>query len=280
MSPGSLGSHLPLSPTASDGAATPSFLIQNSTAPDAPWIVQKFGGTTVGKFAAKIADDALAYVVPVETSLLHTYNASYSGYIRNHKLAIVCSARSGSTKALGTTNLLLKAATEALSARRPIFTSSSEAFTPWSIQCAPTPPFLSPTSTPRGSEGHGMASSSIAQTGNTFDHTVDLIRSEHLTSAKSLIRDPILLKQLEDEIIKDTEVLRKFLEAAQVIEEISPRSKDCIIGSGERMACKLVAAVLRDRVSLSNIRWRQAHPCRASTLNSSPSKISFRNGTI
>lgn len=36
-------------------------------------------------------------------------------YLENHRLAIVCSARSGSTKALGTTNLLLQAAKEALS---------------------------------------------------------------------------------------------------------------------------------------------------------------------
>lgn len=252
MSP-SLGSHLPLSPAASDGAATPSFLIQNSTAPETPWIVQKFGGTTVGKFATKIAEDALAYVVLVAASLLHTYNAFYSGYMGNYKVAVVCSARSGSTKALGTTNLLLKAATQALSAQRPIFTHNSEAFMPWSTQWSPTPPFNSPTLTPRSSDGHGLTFSPITQAGNAFDHTVDLIRSEHLTSAKSLIRDPILLKQLEDEIIRDTEVLRKFLEAAQVIEEISPRSKDSIIGSGERMACKLVAAVLRDRVSLSNI---------------------------
>lgn len=189
----------------------------------------------------------------VATSLLRTYHAFYSGYMGNYKVAVVCSARSGSTKALGTTNLLLKAATEALSARRPIFTPSSEALMPSPTQWAPTPPFLSPALTPRSIDGYGMAFSSIAQTGNAFDHTVDLIRSEHLTSAKSLIRDPILLKQLEDEIIRDTEVLRKFLEAAQVIEEISPRSKDSIIGSGERMACKLVAAVLRDRVSLSNV---------------------------
>jgi len=33
------------------------------------------------------------------------------------------------------------------------------------------------------------------------------------------------------------------------MDEISPRSKDTIVGAGERLACKLVDAVLRDRVS-------------------------------
>lgn len=45
----------------------------------------------------------------------------------------------------------------------------------------------------------------------------------------------------------------------QILEEISPRSKDTIIGVGERLSCRIVAAVLRDRgidselVSLENI---------------------------
>lgn len=39
---------------------------------------------------------------------------STRAYLEQHNVAIVCSARSGSTKALGTTNLLLRAATEAL----------------------------------------------------------------------------------------------------------------------------------------------------------------------
>jgi aspartokinase len=65
------------------------------------------------------------------------------------------------------------------------------------------------------------------------------------------VRDQTLLKQLEAEIERDCEGLRTFLFAAQVIDEISPRSRDSIIGIGERLACKLIAAVLRDRVSLS-----------------------------
>jgi len=35
---------------------------QNSIDPAAKWIVQKYGGTSVGKFAAKIAEDIVPYV--------------------------------------------------------------------------------------------------------------------------------------------------------------------------------------------------------------------------
>jgi aspartokinase len=34
----------------------------------------------------------------------------------------------------------------------------------------------------------------------------------------------------------------------QIIDEISPRSQDSIVGIGEKLACKIVAASLRDRV--------------------------------
>ena len=48
--------------------------VENSlrTQPDAekPWIVQKFGGTSVGKFAAKIAEDVVPYVPPIVASRL------------------------------------------------------------------------------------------------------------------------------------------------------------------------------------------------------------------
>lgn len=56
----SLGSNRSLTPPTPPRALTPPNMHQNSTDPDAPWLVQKFGGTTVGKFAVKIAEDALA----------------------------------------------------------------------------------------------------------------------------------------------------------------------------------------------------------------------------
>ncbi|KAJ5414488.1 hypothetical protein N7509_001115 [Penicillium cosmopolitanum] len=59
------------------------------------WVVQKFGGTSVGKFALNIIQQV------VEPSLI------------DNRVAVVCSARSSSTKAEGTTNRLLRAARDA-----------------------------------------------------------------------------------------------------------------------------------------------------------------------
>lgn len=62
-----------------------------------PWLVQKYGGTSVGKFPENIAQD----IVKI--------------YSKDYKLVVVCSARSTNTKAEGTTTRLLKAADCALS---------------------------------------------------------------------------------------------------------------------------------------------------------------------
>ncbi|KAJ6606689.1 Aspartate/glutamate/uridylate kinase [Mycena sp. CBHHK59/15] len=232
---------------------TPPNLHQNSIDPASRWLVQKFGGTSVGKFAVTIARDIV------------------SSYIDSNKVAVVCSARSGSTKALGTTNLLLRAASETLRRRTAV---PSGCTTPVStngglfgrVEGSQSPPLGSPS--PRSSsEGSFLWAAGVrAQVGMTpmeslpeFHATVDLIREEHFSAARASVTDADILRELEAEIERDCDWLRNFLCASQVIDEISPRSKDTIVGLGERLACKIMAAVLRDQgidaeyVSLENI---------------------------
>lgn len=83
-----------------------------------------------------------------------------------------------------------------------------------------------------------------------FELTIEQIRNDHIASARGAIKNEEILEVLEDEIHYDCDQLRSFLMAAQILEEISPRSKDTIIGVGERLSCRIVAAALRDRVSL------------------------------
>ncbi|KAH0834718.1 Aspartate/glutamate/uridylate kinase [Lanmaoa asiatica] len=197
-------------PTSSSSPpSTPPNLYQNTIDPSARWLVQKFGGTCIGKFAVQIAKDIV------------------SDYIDRHKVAVVCSARSGSTKALGTTNLLLKAAAEARQR------------SPSKTHCG------SETTTPETS-GTFVALNRDRMCPE-FSATVDLIRSEHLEAAKASIKNPEILQEIEAEIHRDCDGLRAFLFAAQVIDEVSPRSRDSIIGFGERLGCKLMTAILRDQ---------------------------------
>lgn len=70
-----------------------------------PWIVQKFGGTSVGKFADQIAGHVVRWVQTHETGLYRTdIGILLRSSLRDNRIAVVCSARSGSTKLEGTTN--------------------------------------------------------------------------------------------------------------------------------------------------------------------------------
>ncbi|KAF7338735.1 hypothetical protein MSAN_02195800 [Mycena sanguinolenta] len=208
---------------------TPPNLHQNSIDPSSRWLVQKFGGTSVGKFPVNIARDIV------------------SSYIDSNKVAVVCSARSGSTKALGTTNLLLKAASEAL--KRP--KSRSGTTTPVTNGIFGRSDDSPPPSSPRGPEaypwGPAGGMTPLAEAPPEFHATVNLIRQEHFAAAKASIQDASILQEVEAEIERDCEWLRSFLYASQVINEISPRAKDTIVGLGERLACKIMTAVLRDQ---------------------------------
>ncbi|KDE06116.1 hypothetical protein MVLG_03533 [Microbotryum lychnidis-dioicae p1A1 Lamole] len=248
---------------------------------DKPWVIQKYGGTSLGKFI----DNITMQIIP--------------SYIESgNRVAVVCSARSGESKSTGTTNLLLRAALEALRPRAPDMSSSipslpptpapgtpgiasSDRINPLTSQIfqrsssnasSPSPASKNNThtrsgvSTPHSTRSNSLVASisslrvrDIDEGPQLFHGTVDQIKEDHLKAARSFIKDPQILAELEDDLDYDCERLRSFLLAAQIIDEISSRSKDIIMGVGERLSCRIVVAVLNDRgveaelVSLENI---------------------------
>ncbi len=72
------------------------------------WIVQKFGGTSVGKFAVHLAEDIVRCVGSLLEPFATTPNSDskivLSTSLSQNRIAVVCSARSSCTKAEGTTN--------------------------------------------------------------------------------------------------------------------------------------------------------------------------------
>lgn len=189
-----------------------------------------------------------------------------ANYVDDNKVAVVCSARSGSTKALGTTSLLLRAASEALrrgpsGPKRNGSVDTPGIMTPVTksvFGSSTTPPqSTSPPSSPRARNGSSARDGSPTTSfgGFTpmtppppdFHATADIIRQEHLKAARASVQDPDIRRQLEDEIERDCDWLLHYLSAAQIIDEVSPRSRDTIVGLGERLACKIMTAVLRDQ---------------------------------
>ncbi|KAI9202729.1 Aspartate/glutamate/uridylate kinase [Polychytrium aggregatum] len=83
-----------------------------------------------------------------------------------------------------------------------------------------------------------------------FNDIVDLIESTHLKSVEeSIVGDSEAMEALREEVRADIAAecrrLKSFLEAASVIGEISPRTKDIVISTGEKLAARLFAGVLK-----------------------------------
>ncbi|WEW56288.1 aspartate kinase [Emydomyces testavorans] len=164
-----------------DGQITPlTNGVSGSSSPE--WIVQKFGGTSVGKFPLEIVDNV------VRSS------------IESKRVAVVCSARSSSSKADGTTNRLLRAAREAENPKSSNYLS-----------------------------------------------LVAAVKQEHINSALELIKNKHLRAQLIAEIEMECAQILKILDAAQTLAEISGRCVDMVISAGEKLSCRFMTILLKDR---------------------------------
>lgn len=167
-------------------------------------------------------------------------------YLPNNKVAIVCSARSTQTKALGTTNLLLQASREALApaSARQNSTSASGAQTPLypkrvgsgyfsqsmmsslsslkdakdESRCASPSPFQPLSGRTRSPSDSGPDTPTAKEESfePRFHTTVDTIKRGHLDAARQALRRGPLRDELEEEIERDCEALRSFLSAAHV----------------------------------------------------------------
>lgn len=171
-------------------------------------------------------------------------------YIPESRVAIVCSARSSHTKALGTTNLLLQASREALqppSARpasgtqTPFFPkrvgsgffgaregrekdgrdpmmSSITSLSQLDIRSSSPSPFTPSSSfmgRPRSPSSPYTPGPNVSES-SAFHETVEVIKRGHLEAARKCLRAGPLRDELEEEIERDCEALREFLYAAQV----------------------------------------------------------------
>ncbi|KAF4871354.1 putative aspartokinase [Colletotrichum siamense] len=158
-----------------------------------PWLVQKYGGTSLGKLLESICSK----IIP--------------SYLQDHNLVVVCSALSGSTKASGTTSLLLECI------------SHAEAGLPAQAQLNKALELVR-------------------------DNHVRLLE-KHLVNSNGTRSDLCsdIFDTTKNVIIKECESLRGFLLAAQIIGELSPRARDRVIALGEKLACRVVAAYLSSK---------------------------------
>ncbi|KAI9662024.1 MAG: Aspartokinase [Alyxoria varia] len=144
------------------------------------WIVQKFGGTSVGKGARPIAEGIVAVA------------------LKENRIAVVCSARSSSTKSAGTTNRLLRAAREAEKAHAEAWTSVVEAIREDHVQAA--------SSTLRSPL---LIEKLIKSINQECDRLMDILQSAHvLKEVSARTEDMIMSKGEKLSCLFMTELLR------------------------------------------------------------------------
>ncbi|KAK4215916.1 Aspartate/glutamate/uridylate kinase [Rhypophila decipiens] len=159
------------------------------------WIVQKFGGTSVGKFPDRISEDIIR------------------NYVETHKLVVVCSARSTGKKTTGTTSRLL----EVFKNLKSIISISSNV-------------------------------ESKEELLKEAKHIVHEICKDHCAAADEFIRDPELASALKEETEKECQLLVEYLEAAKRFNlEVNSRAKDRVVSFGEKLSCRFMTYLLRDR---------------------------------
>lgn len=86
-----------------------------------------------------------------------------------------------------------------------------------------------------------------AMGGEDYSSILESIKTTHCQVLEHTIGSKELRQTLEADVHKELEHLKSFLDAIHVIQEISPRSQDLIVGTGERLAAQVLAGILQDR---------------------------------
>ncbi|KAK4179056.1 putative aspartokinase [Triangularia setosa] len=159
------------------------------------WVVQKFGGTSVGKFPDRIAED-----------IIRTH-------VENNRLVVVCSARSTGKKVTGTTSRLL----EVYKKLRAIVASAGD------------------------EESQDVLLEEAKR-------IVQDILDDHVDAAETFIKDAELSAAVKKYTEKDCHLLNEYLLAAKRFNlEINSRAKDRVVSFGEKLSCRFMTYLLKDR---------------------------------
>ncbi|ORZ38863.1 Aspartate/glutamate/uridylate kinase [Catenaria anguillulae PL171] len=84
----------------------------------------------------------------------------------------------------------------------------------------------------------------------SFLHVIETIEANHLSAVRAALpnaKDQDLLKEVEAQIHVECAKLGQFLKAVRIIDEISPKSRDAIVSTGEKLSCLVLTAVLQSK---------------------------------
>ncbi|EEY18061.1 aspartokinase [Verticillium alfalfae VaMs.102] len=175
------------------------------------WVVQKFGGTSVGKFPDKVSLSPSSHNLSLR--LQPIAKDIVKANLSEHRVVVVCSARSTGKKAEGTTSRLLG-----------IYNKL---------------------------KGIAAATNDEDVQNELMEEAKSLISdisSEHVLAVHNFIRNEDLQHALSQQIKDECQELTEYIVAAKRFNlEVNARSKDRVISFGEKLSCRFMAILLQDQ---------------------------------
>ncbi len=98
-----------------------------------------------------------------------------------------------------------------------------------------------------GTTSRLIQASGLALIGKDYFKPLEQIEQTYLNAIQGAIDSQEIFWEVQLLIKQELESLRQFLQAIGVIQEVSPRSKDLIIGAGERLSAMALASILKDQ---------------------------------
>lgn len=95
-----------------------------------------------------------------------------------------------------------------------------------------------------GTTSRLMEAADEAISKGSYYRIIDLIENHHIKIIEEIIEDKRIRIEVIDEIREELHKLKSFLDAIQVIGEISSRSMDVIISTGEKLSARIFASLL------------------------------------
>jgi aspartate kinase len=98
-----------------------------------------------------------------------------------------------------------------------------------------------------GTTNRLLRASRVAEnvTSTEYRGLINDVQADHIKTAESFIKTPDILAGLKKDITQECELVTRLLEAAQTLGEISAKSVDKVISTGEKLSCRFMAALLQ-----------------------------------
>lgn len=98
-----------------------------------------------------------------------------------------------------------------------------------------------------GTTSRLLEAASAALGSGPYYRIIDQIEERHMEAIDQAIQSKEIKSEVKDDVVLQFHKLKSFLDAISVIGEISPRSNDVIIGTGEKLSARIFTGVLQDK---------------------------------